>query len=54
MDTRPYWVWLQACLGAANGKVRQLLETYVSVVQFYEMGVSEWRASHLFTKGELE
>lgn len=53
MDDRAYWIWLQNALGAGSGKLRRILEYYVSVARFYEAGPKDWKLLGVFTKREL-
>ncbi len=54
MDSRAYWVWLQQALGPGSGKVRRILEEYLSPAQFYEAGRSDWRLLGIFTGKDLD
>ena len=54
MDERGYWVWLHLALGPGSGKIRRILEWYVSIPQFYDAGSQEYRLANIFTKKEQE
>ena len=53
-EKQVYWVWLQNALGAGSGKIRRILDDFVTIRQFQEAGPSEWKLWRIFTEKEQQ
>lgn len=53
MDERIYWIWLQQSLKYGNHKVKDILELYDSIEEFYKSGEHSWRLCGFFSNSEI-
>ena len=53
MDTIRYWIWLQSALLQGSRKIRMIYTKYGSPKIFYDLGLREWKASGMFSAGEI-
>ena len=48
-----YWVWLSSALGEPS-KVREILEHFGTVENFYNANILDWRQSEIFSQNEIK
>ena len=49
-----YWIWFTQAVGYCTPKVKQLLELYDDIEEFFKGSESEWRLSGIFSNAEIQ